>query len=60
MTYNQKNVTLKLTRIELCDLLIACNTCADLSNAEKWAKLHDKIDNIISEFDKENLKEEVE
>ena len=56
MTYNQKTVTMKLSRIELCDLLIACNTCADVSNADKWSKLHDKLKAILDEFDEKHLK----
>ena len=55
MTYNQKTVTMKLSRIELCDLLIACNTCADVSNADKWSKLHDKLKAILDEFDEKHL-----
>ena len=51
---NQKTVTLKLKRIEVCDLMLAC-TALDSSTPEdtqKWAKLHDKLKAILDEFDK--------
>lgn len=40
---NYKNCTIKITRIELCDLLLACWAAEEKSGAEKWAKLHDKL-----------------
>lgn len=44
-------VTLKLKRIEVCDLLIACNATYGASGAQKWADLHDKLEEILKQFD---------
>ena len=58
MTYtphNLKTVTLKLKRIEICDLLLACTLISAESNAEKWDKLHDKLEQILIEFDEKNF-----
>lgn len=50
---NQKTVTVKMKRIELCDLLIACTALDEETNADnrKWAKLHDKLKAVLDEFD---------
>ena len=56
--YNQKTVTLKLKRIEICDLLLACTLISAETNAERWDKLHDKLATILEEFDEKNLKAE--
>ena len=56
MTLNEKTVTAKLKRIDLCDLMLAC-TCVSENlkdagqPAEKWDALHDKIRAIIDDFD---------
>ena len=54
---NQKTVTVKIKRIELCDLLIACTKCSISAKesgetGKKWAVLHDKLKAILDEFDK--------
>ena len=46
---NQKTVTVKITRIELCDLLIATAACAEHGN--KWNELHDKLLAQLEAFD---------
>lgn len=50
---NQRTVTAKLTRIELCDLLLACRKCSEVVDSpdNKWDKLHAKILGIIDDFD---------
>lgn len=50
---NQKTVTVKMKRIELCDLLMACTALDEETNADnrKWAKLHDKLKAVLDEFD---------
>lgn len=51
---NERIVTLKLTRIDVCDLLLACtalDTATDSDN-HKWEQLHDKLNGILDEFDK--------
>lgn len=50
---NMKTVTVKIRRIELCDLLLAC-TALDKASSEKttkWAKLHDKLKEVLDDFD---------
>lgn len=54
MSYNQKTVTVKLQRIEVCDLLLACTAVAAESEAKKWNELHDKLAAILDEFDQKN------
>jgi len=50
---NQKTVTVKMKRIELCDLLVACTALDKETSADnhKWAKLHDKLKAVLDEFD---------
>lgn len=45
--------TLNLTRLETCDLLLACLAARDEANdgGEKWQRLHDKIKAQLDEFD---------
>lgn len=56
-TYNQKTVSLKLTRLELCDIELACTIAYLESGSEKWDVLHDKIANIIADFDDKHIEE---
>lgn len=52
-TLNERTVNLEITRIDLCDLLLAC-TALDVAtdeNTQKWAKLHDKLKKILDDFD---------
>lgn len=42
MTYNQRTVTIKLTRSEVIDLLILIAVVDE--GCGKWFKLHEKID----------------
>ena len=54
---NNKTITLKLKRIEVCDLLLACTAVADEGYGEKWNALHDKLKNILDEFDAKQIEE---
>ena len=54
MTLNQKEMTLELTRIEVCDLMLACGLLGNPNFDNKWDRLHDKLREMIDEFDKEN------
>lgn len=55
---NMKTVTLKLKRIEVCDLMLACAVIMDSDGVgNKWGDLHDKLKDILDDFDKRNLKE---
>lgn len=55
---NQRIVTIKLKRIEVCDLLLACHSISQAVYASgehgenKWDRLGDKLDHILTEFDK--------
>lgn len=54
---NQKTVSLKLKRIEICDLLLACTAISDSQKhdgqtAQKWDDLHNKLKAILEEYDK--------
>lgn len=49
---NLKTVHLKMKRGELCDLLLACTVLADCTeNTRKWDELHEKLKQIIDDFD---------
>ena len=54
MLYNERTVKANMKRIELCDLLIACTSAYEASGAEKWQALHDKIEKMVNDFDKEH------
>lgn len=60
MIYNKRTVNLKLTRSEVCALLLACTEveyASDESDAYKWEALHDKIQAILNDFDEKNMTE---
>lgn len=50
---NAKTVTVKIKRIELCDLLLACIALDNATDdhTTKWAKLHDRLKEILDDFD---------
>lgn len=49
---NQKTVTVKIKRIELCDLMLACTAISDgCKETKKWGELHDKLKQILDDFD---------
>lgn len=50
---NQKTVTVKMKRIDLCDLMLACTVLDNATdeNTTKWARLHDQLKEIIDDFD---------
>lgn len=55
---NQLTVTLKLKRIEVCNLCLACHIISQCVYAmgehgeNKWDRLEDRLDEILTEFDK--------
>lgn len=53
--YNEKTVTLKLKRIDVCNLLLATTALSDGENREHWKVLHDKLKEILEEFDDKNF-----
>lgn len=53
---NQRTITLKLKRREVCDLLMVCTVLsANLKGQDdagtKWDMLHDKIKAVLEDFD---------
>ena len=59
MSYNGRTVNVKMTRIELCDLLIATTSIAQGLKAEghtakKWGALHDKLREQLNAFNEKN------
>ena len=54
MTYNERTMTVKLSRIEVCDLLLACSAAEEGTDAKKWSALHDKLLNQLEAFDSKN------
>ena len=55
--HNEKTVTLKLKRIEVCDLLLATGLIANETDATKWDLLHSKLKEILDDFDKKNFED---
>lgn len=57
MDYNYKSVDLCLTRIDICDLLLACCAASERANdgGKKWDRLHEKLKDILNDFDKKNM-----
>lgn len=52
--HNYKTVTLKLNRIDVCNLLLATTSLKHETKAEKWGLLHDKLKQILDDFDEKN------
>lgn len=56
---NQRTVTLRLKRIDVCNLLLACHhasLCAEAMGERgenKWDRLGDVLDRILTDFDKQ-------
>ena len=49
---NEKTVTVKIKRIDLCNLMLACTFLqASGEGTTKWGKLHDKLEEILDDFD---------
>ena len=55
-SYNERTVTLKLERREVCRLQMACTLVSQIKDSSpEWIELHDKIQDILYEFDTKNL-----
>ncbi len=49
---NEKTVTVKIKRGDLCDLLLACSALSRVpDSAKKWKRLHDQLKQIVDDFD---------
>lgn len=57
MPLNQRTITLKLTRIEVIDLMIACTAVSEASDADKWNTLHDKLAEYVAALDEKCILE---
>lgn len=57
---NHRTMNLKLSRHDVCDLLLALTAVKESSNANHWSELHDKIKIMLADFDEELDKEEEE
>lgn len=58
MTRNARTTQVELSRIDICDLMMACTRIGqalkeDGKTANKWEKLHDKLKAQLDEFDAE-------
>lgn len=51
---NEKIVTLKIKRGDLCNLILATTSLKHSTQAERWGILHDKLKQILNEFDEKN------
>ena len=52
---NQKMISMELQRGDLCDMALALMLISQATpDAKKWKVLHDKIKNVLHDFDKEN------
>ena len=60
MLRNHRTMTLKLSRIDVCNLLMALTVTKDRSNAQRWSELHKKIKAMLDDFDEQLDKEDQE
>lgn len=55
MSNNERTVNVKITRGELCDLLLACTAALITGDGgTKWTDLHRKLLGILNEYDEKN------
>ena len=60
VTKNNRTVTLKMTRAEVIDIMLLCNTIAyqlqqtDPSSMKKWDHIHNKIYDQLKQHDKKH------
>lgn len=56
---NQRTVSLRLKRIDVCDFILACHNASLCAIAmgergeNKWDRLGDVLDRILTDFDKQ-------
>lgn len=49
---NQFETHLKLKRIDICDLMLACLAAKEMAHtAKKWDRLHDELKKQLAELD---------
>ena len=54
MMANEMIVNVRIKRIDLCDLLLACAAVYGDTGAKKWDQLYDKLKMILEQFDDEH------
>lgn len=54
MMTNELIVNVRIKRIDLCDLLLACTAVYEDTGAKKWDQLHDKLQMILEQFDEKH------
>ncbi len=53
---NDKTVTIKLKRREVCRMMMACTIVSQIRDSSpEWTELHDKIQEQLYAFDQKNL-----
>ena len=52
---NYTETTIKIKRIEICDLMLACLAAKEMANdgGKKWERLHDKLKKQLEELDRQ-------
>ncbi len=52
---NQFKTTINVTRIDICDLMLACLAAKENTNdgGKKWDRLHDKLKIQLNELDEQ-------
>lgn len=43
---------IELNRNEVCDIMLALTATHQISDAEKWKRLHDKVKTMLDDYDK--------
>lgn len=56
---NERTITVKMSRRELIDTLIALQEVGRASNSKKWEALHDKLQKMLLEFDEKAERSEL-
>ena len=60
MLRNHRMMTLKLTRMDVCNILIALTATKEANDGQRWGEVHEKVKLALMEFDKELDKENAE
>lgn len=60
MLRNNRTMTLKLTRRDVCDILIALTATKEANDGQRWDEVHAKVKLALTEFDKKLDKEDTE
>lgn len=50
---NEFKTSIQLKRIDICDLIIACETTKELTNCNKWDTLKSELETQLADLDKQ-------